>query len=212
VQQRKQYKNGEFIVDTSLRCLVITVGLTKYFFAELDYMPALVLSTSNVHHSDDEDEKRWKYNRVDGRNNRRESVNPIGERVDEEKMSLSDDFQTRIVSSLNIDTLCNEEEGNHNDDKNTISRANVPMISTGMQYASFLSCIDFGAQIGDWISVPIIASLGITRDNHWDHLDKLVILCSIFRMARVLFLWLICPSTTRSDHHVPIPLTPSDRL
>ena len=66
-----------------------------------------------------------------------------------------------------------------------------------MQYASFLSCIDFGAQIGDWITVPIVASLGITRENHWDNIDKLVVICSILRMCRVIFLWLICPPINR---------------
>lgn len=69
----------------------------------------------------------------------------------------------------------------------------MPVISTGIQYASILSCIDFGAHIGDWITVPIVASLGITLQNHWDQLDKLVILCSILRMVRAVFLWIICP-------------------
>merc|ERR1712194_731205 len=45
--------DGEYTVDTPLRCLVAAVGLAKYFFAELDYMPALVLSTANVHSDDD---------------------------------------------------------------------------------------------------------------------------------------------------------------
>ena len=38
--------------------------------------------------------------------------------------------------------------------------------SAGMQYAIFILCIDFRAQIGDWITVPIVAALGITRENH----------------------------------------------
>eukprot|EP00536_Pseudo-nitzschia_multiseries_P002168 jgi/Psemu1/301266/fgenesh1_kg.28_\ len=186
---KKKEVDGEYFIDTSLRCLVGAVGLIKYFFAELDYMPALVLSTTNVYIGD---EKRSGCG--DGENEPRGGDDRSDEQA-EERTSLSDDFQ-RIrnprVSSLSIDSRYEE------DDTETTK---LPMISTGMQYASFLSCIDFGAQIGDWITVPIVASLDITRENHWDHLDKLVILCSIFRMSRVVFLWLICPPINQK--HTP---------
>mmetsp|Transcript_4036 Transcript_4036/g.7196 ORF Transcript_4036/g.7196 Transcript_4036/m.7196 type:complete len:685 (+) Transcript_4036:176-2230(+) len=182
--------DGEYSIDASLRYLVGAVGLIKYFFAELDYMPALVLSTTNVYNDDD---KRFQYG-DDGKNNSIGSDSRADERA-EERISLSDNFQNikePRFSSLGIDS-CHEEEGNAEISSVKTSGPKVPMISAGMQYASFLSCIDFGAQIGDWITVPIVASLDITRENHWDHLDQLIIICSIFRMARVVFLWLICP-------------------
>lgn len=179
--------DGEYTVDTPLRCLVVAVGLAKYFFAELDYMPALVLSTTNVY---SDDEVRFEYG-DDGKNPVPRADDSIGEQS-AESTSLSDDFAVQRVSSFSIDLSTEEECVTTRSPRESLA-PNLPVISAGMQYASFLSCIDFGAQIGDWITIPIVASLGITRENHWDHLDKLVIFCSIFRMTRVLFLWLICP-------------------
>lgn len=181
--------DGEYSVDTPLRCLVIAVGLAKYFFAELDYLPALVLSTTNV------------YSHKEVRFERREDGETAMPEVD------IDDGDTRAnVYALSIDSN-NEEDSDIARPSMENSVLKLPAISAGMQYASFLSCIDFGAQIGDWITVPIVSSLNITRENHWDHLDKLVILCSIFRMTRVTFLWLICPpigpqcKVTNVDHN-----------
>jgi hypothetical protein len=171
---------GDYFVDTPLRCLVIAVGLAKYFFAELDYMPALVLSSTNVYSDDDQTPVP-------------NADNDIGEPCEGRTSSMSDDLEISNVRSLSIDYLDNEEDDDTTREPRESSGPKLPVLSAGMQYASFLSCIDFGAQIGDWITVPIVASLGITRENHWDHLDKLVILCSTFRMTRVVFLWLICP-------------------
>merc|ERR1712238_627943 len=94
------------------------------------------------------------------------------------------------VDALEIDTCEKERRGGGGG-----SRA----IGAGMQYASFLSCIDFGAQIGDWISVPIIAAFGISRDNNWDGLDRFVVMCCFLRMTRILFLFLIRPKYSRNQ-------------
>ena len=185
--------DGEYSIDTSLRFLVAIVSLAKYFFAELDYQPALVLSTTNIYNNDDDDDAMsWK--------NDCDNLDDEGSKgEEEERQSASlDDFQhqqSNTTSSLSID-LYQEENGMMIMKQHTTPN-NTPMISAGMQYASFLSCIDFGAQIGDWIAVPIVSSLGITRENHWDHLDSFIILCSIFRMSRVVFLWLICPPVNK---------------
>ena len=181
---REKEVDGEYTVDNPLRFLVIAVGLAKYFFAELDYMPALVLSTTNVYSDDD-----------DALTPAPKADNVIGEQQLAERTSLSDEFIRSDISSFSID-LNNNEDGEDFDTPRPSrerSAPKLPVISAGLQYASFLSCIDFGAQIGDWITIPIIASLGITRENHWDHLEKLIMICSIFRMTRVVFLWLICP-------------------
>ena len=105
------------------------------------------------------------------------------------------------IDSLSIDMLDEDEDDTTIPQIEAHPISGSSMYSTGMQYASFLSCIDFGAQIGDWITVPIVASLGITRENHWEHLDQFVVICSIFRMVRVVFLWLICPNFPGSSNH-----------
>lgn len=177
---------GVFSIGTSLRCLVAVVAMLKYFVAELDYMPAKILSATNV---DSDYEKRLDSG-DDGKIRRTPEVDNNIEcsisQVEEENASLSG----QNISSMSID-MCGEEE---DDTSNQYPMAGPTSVySAGMQYATFLSCIDFGAQIGDWITVPIVAALGITRENHWEGLDKFVIVCSLCRMGRVVFLWLICP-------------------
>eukprot|EP00547_Thalassionema_nitzschioides_P005674 CAMPEP_0194216576 /NCGR_PEP_ID=MMETSP0156-20130528/19265_1 /TAXON_ID=33649 /ORGANISM="Thalassionema nitzschioides, Strain L26-B" /LENGTH=537 /DNA_ID=CAMNT_0038945377 /DNA_START=214 /DNA_END=1824 /DNA_ORIENTATION=- len=39
--------------------------------------------------------------------------------------------------------------------------------STSMEYGVLVSCIDFGDQIASWLTVPLVAALGIDRDNDW---------------------------------------------
>jgi len=175
---RDRLVDGEYMIDTKLKWLVATVGLVKYFFAELDYQPSLVLSTTNVYNDDD--------NTLPSEEKLFDDFNDETEAFDEYE------HKSNTPPSLSIDF--NDDNNESFSSASSSSPQKPPLVSQGMQYASFLSCIDFGAQIGDWISVPIIASLGITRENHWDNLDKYVILCSFLRMGRVVFLWLIRPT------------------
>jgi hypothetical protein len=78
----------------------------------------------------------------------------------------------------------------------------------GIQYATSVACIDFGAQLGDWISVPIIAALGITRENQWANLDKLIILCAEMRIASLAFLFIIWPCSTSASTITPPNVAP----
>ena len=149
---RDRLVDGEYMIDTKLKWLVATVGLVKYFFAELDYQPSLVLSTTNVYNDDDDTLPRSDFN-------------------DETEAFDEYEHKSGTPSSLSIDL--NEDDGPNSSSVSSSSPQKAPLVSQGMQYASFLSCIDFGAQIGDWISVPIIASLDITRENHWVSLSHM---------------------------------------
>ena len=146
--------DGDYIIDTKLKWLVATVGLVKYFFAELDYQPSLVLSTTNVYNDDDDTLPSDLPN----------DFNDETEAFDEYE------HKSGTPSSLSIDF--NDDNNETFSPVSSSSPQKPPLVSQGMQYASFLSCIDFGAQIGDWISVPIIASLDITRENHWVSLSQ----------------------------------------
>jgi hypothetical protein len=60
--------------------------------------------------------------------------------------------------------------------------------STGMLYGTLISCIDFGDQIGSWVTVPLVTMLGISRDNDWANLNIMIILTSVFELASILLL------------------------
>jgi hypothetical protein len=60
-----------------------------------------------------------------------------------------------------------------------------------MQYGAFLSCIDFGDQLGALLVGPLIVAFGTSRENDWQHLDWLQGLNSIALMASVVLLLLL---------------------
>ena len=60
--------------------------------------------------------------------------------------------------------------------------------TTAMQYGILISCIDFGDQIGSWLMVPLVAALGISRENEWEHLDLLILVTSALSLLPILLL------------------------
>ncbi|KAL7534869.1 hypothetical protein ACHAWF_004976 [Thalassiosira exigua] len=183
--------DGKYVVDASLKWIVAACALTKYFFAELDYMPAQVLSTTNVR--DDGGDVPSMHRGAESP----ESHNDDGD----DEVELAEGASSRLNGGKNRSFLSlndfNDEGSSGSSEASAqeggAAHVGAPVLSAGIQYASFLSCIDFGAQIGDWISVPIVASLGISREDHWEGLGKFIVVCSLCRIARVAFLWLICP-------------------
>lgn len=55
-------------------------------------------------------------------------------------------------------------------------------------YGVLIGCIDFGDQIADLISVPIVQALNIERDEKWDNLEWFIVICSTLSMASLLAL------------------------
>lgn len=82
----------------------------------------------------------------------------------------------------------------------------------GLQYGSYISCIDFGDQLGTWITVPIVSALGITRDD-WSKMTELVLLCSICGLLSLTFLFLLSPcAAAESDSKVKLETEELDEL
>mmetsp|Transcript_36056 Transcript_36056/g.107825 ORF Transcript_36056/g.107825 Transcript_36056/m.107825 type:complete len:691 (-) Transcript_36056:74-2146(-) len=108
---------------------------------------------------------------------------------------VSDDEETLDVSlSSSCDNDCDERFA---DESKTFEKHTAhPQYDESMQYASFVSCIDFGGQISSWATVPIISSLGISRENGWENLDQLIMICALAHMASVAFLWIIRPTAS----------------
>ena len=67
--------------------------------------------------------------------------------------------------------------------------------STGIQYGALISCIDFGDQIGAWVTVPLVTALGIGRENDWANLNVFIILTAILGLLSVLFLGILKDKT-----------------
>lgn len=187
-------------IDMKLKLLVLSVGIFIYFLAEMNYMPSVILSTSNVVNQQNEKRDHGRGGAIELPANRdpTEHIDTML-RLDYTTSAYGRD-QTPSLSELTSEV---ENDGivlePHIVRNNDAAQSDlIPTFSVGVQYASFVSCIDFGAQIGQWLSVPLIAYLGVTRENHWHNLDRLVIICSLFRIGRAAFLGLILPSSPTS--------------
>eukprot|EP00586_Coscinodiscus_wailesii_P012392 CAMPEP_0172508686 /NCGR_PEP_ID=MMETSP1066-20121228/213858_1 /TAXON_ID=671091 /ORGANISM="Coscinodiscus wailesii, Strain CCMP2513" /LENGTH=217 /DNA_ID=CAMNT_0013286777 /DNA_START=209 /DNA_END=862 /DNA_ORIENTATION=- len=60
----------------------------------------------------------------------------------------------------------------------------------GLEYGTYIACIDFGDQVGAWITVPIVSALGMDRAD-WSRLPELLLICAGLRVFTLLFLGLI---------------------
>jgi len=77
-----------------------------------------------------------------------------------------------------------------------------------MQYGTLLSCIDFGDQIGSWLTVPLIMALGMSRENDWEHLDRFLLLSSGISLLPILLLPILLYET---KEHVTMPFITQSR-
>jgi len=60
--------------------------------------------------------------------------------------------------------------------------------SLAMEYGTYLACIDFGDQLGQWLTVPIVSFLSINRSD-WSRMGELICLCAVLNIVPLLFLW-----------------------
>ena len=74
---------------------------------------------------------------------------------------------------------------------------------SGLQYGTYVSCIDFGDQLGAWVTVPVVSALGITRGD-WSNMTELILICAACGIGSLFFLLLLVPrrSETAKNAHV----------
>ena len=60
--------------------------------------------------------------------------------------------------------------------------------TTAMQYGTLISCIDFGDQIGSWLTVPLVTMLGMTRENDWENIHLLIYITAALSLIPLVFL------------------------
>jgi hypothetical protein len=56
-----------------------------------------------------------------------------------------------------------------------------------LRYATLMSCLDFGDQLGALASGPLVLLFGISRENDWHSLDALVVTCFLGTLASLCF-------------------------
>jgi hypothetical protein len=144
--------------------LLAVVEVAQSFAGELDYLPTAILSASNVR---------------DATAAARDDPAAAMPRLAVTSMN---------VEGVDVDGSSSTALLQHN-----TSSSWTPSYNTGMQYASFLSSIDFGFQVAEWVAIPIMATLHVTRESNWANLGSFVALCGVLQLGRPLLLCLLQP-------------------
>lgn len=107
------------------------------------------------------------------------------------------------TSTIDIDnvSVVNEASEGHDDvpidtlPNSTLERnarnGSSSYLDHGMQYGILLACIDFGDQLSDFVTIPIIQALDIRRDNDWENIEWFVVICSMLSAFSILYLRII---------------------
>ncbi|CAJ1953606.1 unnamed protein product [Cylindrotheca closterium] len=61
----------------------------------------------------------------------------------------------------------------------------------GVEYGTLVSCIDFGDQIGAVAAGPMVAALGVSRENDWRNLGSFIVFSGMFTVASIGLIKLI---------------------
>ena len=162
--------------ESNLGPIVVFVGIgilsaITTFASELSFLPGVVLATTSAWMAGDESSPVPSSHSDTDAAAAATSNNTVGYDVD----SLGGTDQGNTTTRIN-DT--------DQDDSNDA-------YSSRMRYGTLVSCIDFGGQIGSWLTVPLVASLGIERENHFARVDRFVMLTSLMALLPLLMIpWL----------------------
>jgi len=77
------------------------------------------------------------------------------------------------------------------DEANQRFRHNGIGLDSGIQYGILIACIDFGDQLSNFITMPIIEALGISRENDWQNLEWYIFVCSVSSIASLVFVLML---------------------
>jgi len=155
--------------------LIASISALSSFVGELRFLPSVVIATTNI---------------ANASNNARQGV--------KNKDGLSDmeyHFATE-ADGESTELFLNDQAASSSTLKEEDGHVDTRSNSEGMQYASFISCINFGDQLASWTSVPILAAIGVKREDDWAGLDSYIIACATASVLSLIFLPLIRPPMT----------------
>ena len=153
--------------------LVILVKAVVTFSGEWQFLPDVVLATSSAAAS----AETTKNTSNDSAEEHSNGVHAPLLSVDH-ALLRSDSFAE--IGPVHTEPIIPQEEPSH---------------QPQLWYGTLISCIDFGGQLGSWMTVPLVTALDITRDNDWARLNVLIGLSSTFGFVTLFFLMLLQPPT-----------------
>lgn len=189
--------NDVFEKGTFLVICYSVYTLAGGFISEISFLPSVVLATNSIVFQEQGEAAFQTENSSDDTGCHSESEN--GNNIHYAGMCMN----MSAPSLHNYHCQGQEEEGD--DDRrvamdsngtasslpSTIPPPSISLFSDGVQYGLLIACIDFGDQVSEFLSIPIIEILDIRRDNNWHNLEWLVVVCSILSITSLVFLRLL---------------------
>ena len=105
-------------------------------------------------------------------------------------ISVQDDHES-IATSSDKDSENPETVASYQNMRVSLCECKAPTASIGMQYGTLVSCLDFGDQIGSWLTMPLVAALGISRENDWEHMDTFIWTTAVLSLIPLMLLPII---------------------
>ena len=95
-----------------------------------------------------------------------------------------------VLASVSIDQKANNANENYHDPSETTTgiQRSEKKDRSAIEYGSLISCIDFGDQLGALLASPLVAMLGITREDGFQNIGTLVLICSVMNIVVTIVL------------------------
>lgn len=151
-------------------------GAVTTWTGEWSFLPSVVLATVSL----DNQEKN--------------NTNDVSLTLETEAMGEEEQYQSEYQSFLMEEE---DDDDDHHHDRNAAqdcqhtAAADRQKKQQGVQYGSYISCIDFGDQLGALAVGALVSTMGITRENDWDHMDHFICLCALLSASSLVFLILL---------------------
>lgn len=105
-------------------------------------------------------------------------------------------FLVRDLSENNLNIPDGEE-----DNVTRMSNFSNRTSAVAIEYGTYLACIDFGDQLGSWITVPLASFLGVKSRSDWSHLGHLIAICAGLNLTSLIFLCLLPRNGKDGDYN-----------
>lgn len=165
-------------------CLAIGVKTVTTWTSEWNFLPDVILATiSAVPEHDSQAVPEQDDQAVPEHGSQENSLTAaiktttISTPSTKEAATLTTCTDTSTATSITTATAT-DEDSDRGDDSQKVD----------MQYGTLVSCIDFGDQLGALLAGPIVAALGISRENDWAGMDSLIQLSSLAALLSIGFI------------------------
>ncbi len=199
-QNQDQDQNGDIFKDGGMVIIVLysLYSLMEGFLQEVTFLPSIVLATNALAWMDignDNDNVNDHYSVAIRHEDYHDGdATCMHNDYETDREDTPEDTNGIKHSQSGIDRENAYSPRSMEDSDHNLSFSFSLLSNDSIKYGLLVSCIDFGDQASEFLSVPIIEVLDVrTKDNDWHNLEWYVLVCVVLSIASLLFLFLLRP-------------------